>query len=81
MSQEARPIKSEDTMQAYSDPKRENDPHALPNTEVWPEDKPTTTCRDCGNDFPDEDMLPCDDGEGEWCHNCAAAHVQEGGDQ
>lgn len=33
--------------QAYSDPKRESDPHALPNVEVWHAPH-AVTCDDCG---------------------------------
>lgn len=38
-------------MQAYSDPKRESDPHAVPNIEVWEAD--IMRCPDCGDEYPD----------------------------
>ena len=34
-------------MQAYSDPSRESDPHALPNVEVW--DSHYVECPECSN--------------------------------
>lgn len=36
------------------------------------DDEPTTTCRKCGEDFPDSSMIPADDDEGgEYCVGCA----------
>lgn len=35
-------------MQAYSDPKREKDPHALPNVEVWRARTVKVYCPVCG---------------------------------
>ena len=40
-------------MQAYSDPKRESDPHALPDVEVWYADGCTGRCGECPGG-PDE---------------------------
>ena len=39
-------------MQAYSDPKREKDPHALPDIEIFL--APVATCPVCGNEYPGE---------------------------
>ena len=35
-------------MQAYSDPKRESDPHALPDVEVWEDRIYELLCERCG---------------------------------
>ena len=37
----------------------------------------TTTCWDCHQDFPDNEMINRPDGEGEWCPKCAAKHQDE----
>ena len=37
-------------MQAYSDPRRESDQHALPDVEVWHDD--TRQCEHCGTLYP-----------------------------
>jgi hypothetical protein len=37
--------------QAYSDPKRESDPHALPDLEVWQAD--IMRCPVCEDEYPD----------------------------
>jgi hypothetical protein len=46
--------------------------------EPYPEEKPTTTCRKCGEDFPDSSMVPADDDEGgEYCVGCAPKPKEE----
>jgi hypothetical protein len=41
------------------------------------EPKPTTTCRGCGLDFPDRDMVNATDDEGgEWCPKCVPPDPQ-----
>lgn len=58
-------------MQAYSDPKRESDPHALPDVEVW-EDEPRE-CEHCGYVLPGkaveataEEPCPSCEKDGAW---------------
>lgn len=44
-------------MQAYSDPKRASDPHALPDVEVWEAD--IMRCPSCGDEYPDTGEKAC----------------------
>jgi len=37
-------------------------------------EKCTTTCWICGRDYPDEDMIPRECGEGELCPSCVKTH-------
>src|SRR5574342_259968 len=63
----SKPTKKErPSLQAYSDPKRENDPHALPDLEVFSADW-AQRCTNCGTlalDGADDGAAECDCPEG-----------------
>jgi hypothetical protein len=54
--------------QAYSDPKRADDPHALPDVEVWEDAVFIVTCEHCGEFEVAESIATADSDT--WCPSC-----------
>lgn len=64
-------------MQAYSNPKRESDPHSLPDLEVWRAEVYRYDCRHCGEYEIDEDSATADP-EVAACPSCERSGPGEG---
>lgn len=64
-------------MQAYSDVSREDDPHALPDIEVWQAATYRYDCRRCGDFILDEGSATADP-DGATCPGCGRQGPGEG---